>query len=117
MRFKQASAARAYSLPSMGESLAPAPSLLLSGRYGGRGRAGGAGAVAGGERAAAKGRGPQHPQGERQGRGIGLRAGPLSGDALQGAVAQAARDGRRDSRLHSRQRGAAQDQGMTPMSM
>ena len=49
---------------------------------------------------------------QRQGRGLRLRAGAVPGDALQGAVAPAARHGGRDPRLHPRARKRAEDQGV-----
>ena len=63
------------------------------------------------ERAAQEPEGTERqPQGEREGRRVGLRARPLSGDALQGAVAEAARDDRRDSCVPQGARRRAQSQ-------
>src|SRR5205814_1143337 len=83
---------------------------LLSLADAGLGPERGARAPARGERAAqADLREPRHDdQGEREGRRLRLRTRALSGDALQGAVAQAPRPRRRAARVHRRERGGAE---------
>src|SRR5262249_37557409 len=53
------------------------------------------------------------PEGQREGRGVRLRARAVSGHPVQGAVAEAARPDRRDPCLHPRERVATEDEGVT----
>src|SRR5262249_7441863 len=71
------------------------------------------------ERTSAPDRGePGHDhQGEREGRRLGLRARSLPGDALQGAVAEAARPRRRAPHLHPRERRDAQVEELVPSAL
>src|SRR5512133_1246582 len=52
-------------------------------------------------------------EGEREGSRVGVRARPLPGHALPGAVAEAPRRGGRHPQLHPRARGAAEEEGVT----